>query len=220
MKITDEIHQVGGVGLSASEDAAVYLISFDGHAALVDAGCGYATGRIVKNIHACGVTPEQVRYLFLTHCHFDHTGGAGELADRLGCKIVAHTLDAVYLENGDNGVTAALWYGAEIHPFHVDIKIKGEGEVISLGEKTIQAIHVPGHSPGSVVYLTESHGKKVLFGQDVHGPLHPDLLSDKDQYLASLRRMVDLEADILCEGHFGVYNGRQVVREFIESYLR
>ena len=78
---------------------------------------------------------------------------------------------------------------------------------------------VPGHSPGSVVYLTESKGSKVLFAQDVHGPLHPDLLSDREKYIQSLKLLLELDADILCEGHFGVYKGKDHVKSFIKSYL-
>ena len=220
MTITNEIHQIGGSGLSAPEDAAVYLIHFGDHAAVVDAGCGYATGRILKNMESFGVSPDRVDYLLLTHCHFDHTGGARDLADALNCRIVAHERDAVYLEEGNNGVTAARWYGASLEPFQVDMKISGSQHDIRLGDRTVRAIHVPGHSPGSMVYVTESDGQKVLFGQDIHGPLDPELLSDRMDYIASLKRIRDLNADILCEGHFGIYQGKHKVKAFIESYLR
>ena len=40
MKITSEVYRVGGGDLTASGDAAIYLINSDGHAALIDAGCG------------------------------------------------------------------------------------------------------------------------------------------------------------------------------------
>jgi glyoxylase-like metal-dependent hydrolase (beta-lactamase superfamily II) len=81
------------------------------------------------------------------------------------------------------------------------------------------AIHTPGHTPGSVVYLVESDGMRVLFGQDVHGPLHDDFASDRRAYQKSLLKMVELEADILCEGHFGVFQGADRVKEFILSFL-
>lgn len=220
MEITSEIFQVGGSGFSSGEDAAVYLVRFGEHAAIIDAGCGSATDRILKNIASCGVTPEQVDYLFLTHCHFDHTGGAEDLAEALGCKIVAHEFDAAYLESGDDGVTAASWYGASIQPVQVAIKISGDGKTFPLGEGIIRAIHTPGHSPGSVVFLTESDGKKILFGQDIHGPLDPALLSNKADYLKSLKRILAFKADILCEGHFGIYRGKEDVKRFIESYIR
>ena len=81
------------------------------------------------------------------------------------------------------------------------------------------AIHMPGHSPGSLVYQVVSEGKKVLFAQDVHGPVHPDLLSDQEAYQDSLKKMLALNADILCEGHYGIFNGKTAVREFINSFM-
>ncbi len=219
MKITNEIYQIGGGGITSPEDAAVYLINFDGHAAIIDAGCGYSDEMLLKNIASCGVVPEQVEFLLITHCHFDHTGGAKALSESLQCKIITHELDAKYLEEGDDMVTAAKWYGASIQPFHVDTKISGLHENLYLGDRTIEAIHIPGHSPGSVAYLTESDGLKVLFGQDIHGPLDPGLLSNREDYLKSLQRLIGLEADILCEGHFGIFKGKNEVVEFIRSYM-
>jgi len=219
MRITSEIFQVGGNELSAPEDAAVYLINSGRSAALVDSGCGNSVGLIFENIHACGVDPGNVELILLTHCHFDHTGGAKALQGRFDCKIVAHAEDAKFLESGASDVTAAAWYGAIIEPFIVDQKITGARTDIRLGDKIIKAIHTPGHSPGSMVFVVESDGLRVLFGQDVHGPLHPSLLSDKEKYRESLELLISLEADILCEGHFGVYRGKEDVKRVIESYL-
>ena len=69
-----------------------------------------------------------------------------------------------------------------------------------------------------MIYLTESEGKKVLFGQDVHGPSHPDLKSNVEDYQRSLRLLLDLYADILCEGHYGIFLGREKVSEFIGRF--
>jgi glyoxylase-like metal-dependent hydrolase (beta-lactamase superfamily II) len=219
-KITNEIYQVGGGQLTSPEDAAIYLININGHAALVDAGCGRSTGQLIKNIRACNVEPDWVEFLLITHCHFDHAGGVKELKGELTQAIVAaHELDAVYLEQGDNTVTAARWYGATIEPFKVDKKFAVDEEVILLGERTVKAIHVPGHSPGSVVYLIDSERKKVLFGQDVHGPLDPLIKSDRAAYKKSLGHLFTLEADILCEGHYGIIVGKEDVKEFIQSFL-
>lgn len=217
--ITDEICQVGGRGLSAPNDAAVYLVSVDGHAALIDAGCGDATDMILANLESAGAHPAQIEALLLTHCHYDHTGGAADLRRRLGCKVVAHALDAVCIERGDDEVSAANWYGANLRPCAVDRKLSSAREDILLGGRTLVAIHIPGHSPGSVAYLFESHGCRVLFAQDVHGPLHPSLLSNAADYRNSLRRLLELDADILCEGHYGIFKGRSAVAEFIRGFL-
>jgi len=219
LQISEEIWQVGGRTLTAPEDAAIYLVEIADKAALIDSGCGAAIDLLIANVESVGVAPEQIEYLLLTHCHFDHTGGALALRQRLKCTVVAHALDAIYIERGDNEVTAATWYGSVLAPCPVDNKLSDPRADILLGDRTLTAIHIPGHSPGSVAYLLQSGGKRVVFAQDVHGPLHPSLLSNRRDYLASLQRLLDLDADILCEGHFGVFRGRAAITRFIRRYM-
>lgn len=219
MQITEEIFQVGGTGITATEDAAVYLIRFGGDAALVDAGCGGSVPGILKNIKATGTPHKAIAYLLVTHCHYDHTGGTRALREKLACRVVAHELDAPYLEAGDDIVSAAKWYGQSLSPCPVDIKLAGERSTLSLGGRDIHALHIPGHSPGSLAYYVESGGKRVLFAQDVHGPLAPTLLSDSAAYRHSLEKLLGLDADILCEGHYGVYRGKEEIRRFIQSFI-
>ena len=219
MQITNDIWQVGGAGYTSTDDAAVYLMRIDGRAAIVDAGCGGQGNRLAANIRDCGIGAEQVDYLLLTHCHFDHSGGAEELKQRFDCAVVAHESDAAALEDGNHILTAAHWYGAVLNPLTVDIKLFGCINQIRVGSGQVDAIHTPGHTPGSVVYLVDSDGQRVLFGQDVHGPLHDDFASDAVAYRHSLSHMADLGADILCEGHYGVVRGAAKVRDFIRSFL-
>ncbi len=219
VRIRNNLWQVGGNGLTDPSDAASYLVSLGDKAALIDAGSGRGLAQLRKNIAECLGPHVQLEYLLLTHCHFDHTGGALAVRDEYGCRIVAHELDAIYLESGDNRVTAASWYGARLERFTIDIKLQGQESKLTIGNGAVTAIHCPGHSPGSVVYTTDIDGQLILFGQDVHGPIHSDLLSDEKQYLASLAKLLNLKADLLLEGHFGVIETKQEVREFIESCI-
>ncbi|PKL37977.1 MAG: MBL fold metallo-hydrolase [Spirochaetae bacterium HGW-Spirochaetae-1] len=219
MKITSQVFQVGGSTQSYSADAAIYLIKDGPVAALIDAGTGGGARRVVDNIRSTGTGPDSIRYLFLTHCHYDHTGGALELQKATGSVIVAHALDAAFLEDGDSETTAASWYGSFMKPVAVDIKVtEGEKQFV-LDGLTLNFYHTPGHSPGSSVLTVRSDDQLVLFGQDVHGPLNDVLRSSRKDYIRSLEFLLSLEADILCEGHFGVFFGREEVRNFIESYL-
>ena len=219
IRIKNNLWQVGGRGLTDPSDAAIYLVRFGDKAALIDAGTGRDHPQLIKNIAECLEPNVQLEYLLLTHCHFDHTGGAQAVRDEYGCRIVAHELDAIYLESGDNRVTGAAWYGARLEPFAIDIRLQGQESTLAIGSGTVTAIHCPGHSPGSVVYTTDIDGQLVLFGQDIHGPIHSELLSDEKQYLDSLARLLDLKADLLLEGHFGIIETKQEVREFIQSCI-
>ena len=218
-EILPNLWQVGGPGFSSPEDAAIYLVRFGNKAALIDAGCGNGHDLLKANISRCVPKSVKIEYLLLTHCHFDHTGGAEAIRKEYGCKIVAHALDAVYLESGDSEVTAASWYGSRMEPLPIDVKIENDHQTIKIGKKKIKAHHCPGHSPGSLVYTTQMDGKKILFGQDVHGPIDPSLRSDAKAYQSSLRKILAFDADILCEGHYGVYRGKEAVRKFIRSFI-
>jgi hypothetical protein len=57
-----------------------------------------------------------------------------------------------------------------------------------------------------------------VFGQDVHRPLDPSLLSSLEDYLASLQRLLDLDADILCEGQCGIFEGKDAVARYIRRF--
>ncbi|MEW6351500.1 MAG: MBL fold metallo-hydrolase [Thermodesulfobacteriota bacterium] len=217
--IRNNLWQVGGRELTDPSDAASYLIRFGDKAALVDAGSGRGDSQLAKNIAECLGPHAQLEYLLLTHCHFDHAGGAQAVRDKFGCRIVAHELDARYLESGDNRVTAAARHRARIEPFVIDIRLPGEESTLEIGNGAVKAIHCPGHSPGSVVYASGIDGELVLFGQDLHGPLRSEWLSDEKQYLDSLTRLLGLQADILLEGHFGVIETKEEVREFIQSCI-
>jgi glyoxylase-like metal-dependent hydrolase (beta-lactamase superfamily II) len=218
MRITSNIFQVGGPAESHPSDAAVYLI-IAGGGILVDAGTGKGTPRVLANIQAAGIEENSVSHLFVTHCHFDHTGGVNGIREHTGCLVIAHELDAEFLEMGDPEVTAANWYGSFMEPTKIDIKVEEPRRVFSFGDTDITMYHTPGHSPGSAVLTMESDGEKVLFGQDVHGPLNEVLRSSRADYVQSLEFLLSLEADILCEGHFGVYHGKEKVQRFIESFL-
>lgn len=218
-KILSNIWQVGGAGFSSPEDAAIYLIRFGDKAALIDAGCGTGHDLLKVNISECIPENVPIEYLLLTHCHFDHTGGAEAIRKEYGCKIVAHALDAAYLESGNSEVTAASWYGAKMEPLKIDVKIETDVKAIKIGNGKITAHHWPGHSPGSLVCTTKMDGQKVLFGQDVHGPLDVSLHSDAKAYQESLKKILEMDADILCEGHYGVYRGKKKVQRFIRSFI-
>ncbi len=126
-KVTSNIYMVGG-DISVPGDAAVYLITDGAKAALVDTGTGKGISAIARNITGTGTALSSIELIFLTHCHFDHTGGALSMREKTQAKTVMHKLDAVYVTEGDSETTAASWYGSMMKKTPVDIIIEKDKE--------------------------------------------------------------------------------------------
>ncbi|MFB3886205.1 MAG: MBL fold metallo-hydrolase [Thermodesulfobacteriota bacterium] len=218
-EIVKDIFIVGGPEITDGRDGCIYLLNL-GELMLIDTGAGWSVDKIIINISSLGLDCSNLKKILLTHCHIDHIGGVPEIKKRFGSKIYIHKLDAPPVEKGDQILTAATWYQTTFPPTPVDVKLKGPEERLRIGGQEIICLHTPGHTPGSIVVYLDKDGKRVLFGQDLHGPLLEEFGSNLEDYGRSTKKLLDLEADILCEGHFGIYKTKKEVRDYILSYRR
>ena len=218
-EILKDIFIVGGPEITDGRDGCVYLLSL-GELVLIDTGAGWSSDRIIDNIRRLGFDPQNLKTILLTHCHIDHVGGAPKLRKKFGSRIHIHKLDAPPLETGNPVLTAAGWYQTTLAPIPVDVKLNLPEEVLKFGESKVVCVHTPGHTPGSISIYMDQEGKRVLFGQDLHGPLLEEFGSNLSDWDRSTRRLLELDADILCEGHFGIYRTKREVRDYILSYRR
>ena len=135
----------------------------------------------------------EVRYLLLTHGHYDHTTAVPALHRVYPqADIYIHQADA----NGAGSTLVPL--AGEVD----DLKLYDEGDVIRLGDHEIQVLHTPGHSPGSVTLKVED----VLFTGDTlfAGSCgRTDLRGGSyEQIMQSLKRLGELKGDFhVCPGH-------------------
>lgn len=217
--VCDRVYAVGGSDLSAPEDAFVYLVDAGPELVLIDSGVGYGISRIEDNILSLGWQPAQVWHIIATHCHIDHIGGLFDWKERYGSKIIAHELDRAGIEGERRELTAASMYGVDYKPVKVDTLLQGESEKLTLGDMEFNFLHTPGHTPGSISVYIDTKDGRVLFGQDIHGPFSPAWGSDLKRWRASMQKLLSLRADVLCEGHAGIYRGEKISR-YIESYLK
>jgi glyoxylase-like metal-dependent hydrolase (beta-lactamase superfamily II) len=218
--IVEGVYLVGGPNISMSEDATVFVIDFSGELVMIDAGAGRSARMLVRNIEGAGLDPGKISTLILTHCHIDHIGAAPYFRDNFGCKLAAHELDARAIEEGDPMMTAANWYETDFPPTPVDIRFRGDHEILQFDSQELHLMHTPGHTPGSMSIYLDRGGKRVLFGQDIHGPFLPSFKSDVSLWRTSMEKLLALEADILCEGHFGIFQTKEQVKKYIQGYIR
>ncbi len=216
--VHEDVYLVGSPNLTSAEDCCVYLIDL-GDLVMVDAGAGKSVSAILENIASLGFSPRSIAAVVVTHCHIDHIGGIPLLREKTGCEVIAHALDAQAIESGDSERTAASLYGLDLPPIPVDYKLSEVREVLKFAKGEILCLHTPGHTPGSISIILDHSGKRVLFGQDVHGPFSESFGSNMAAWRKSMEVLLGLKADILCEGHLGIIQPEPEVEKFIRHYL-
>ena len=92
---------------------------------------------------------KKLDYILLTHAHFDHITGVNDLKNEYSGKIVIHKSDEPFLSDGEKSLSYIL--RKPFHPIKADITVS-DSDVLGFGGETVQVIHTPGHTPGSVCY--------------------------------------------------------------------
>jgi len=218
-KIGPGIFIVAGPDLTDDRDALAYLVEDSGELALIDAGAGPSYPQLAANIRGAGFDPARLGFIIATHCHIDHIGSLAAFVRDYSPVVVAHIEDARAIEEADPTVTAARWYNLDLEPVEIALKLQGQLNRIMLGQSELVCLHTPGHTPGSMVVYLDRDGRRYLFGQDIHGPFHPSFGSDLQAWRRSMQTLIDLKADVLAEGHYGVFYGADKVADFIKTFL-
>jgi glyoxylase-like metal-dependent hydrolase (beta-lactamase superfamily II) len=214
-QIVNNVYHVGDSG------CAVYLVDTksDDGLVLIDAGMSF---KMIMNITKFNLDPVEIWHCILTHFHIDHIAACFDLYEfNNNVRFYAHELDAEAIEEkGHDEKTAASWYGVKYRPISLEKKFKADIEILKLGSIEFHCIHTPGHTPGSISIFIEYEGTKVLFGQDIHGPFMPSFGSNLVDYQKSMQKLLELKADILCEGHFGIIRPAHAVERYIKNYMK
>ncbi len=114
--------------------------------------------RISKQITELGLN---IKYILLTHGHFDHVDGAFELRNITHAPVLIHPLDAGGLRFEPDGSLS-------------------EGQILQVGNYKIEVIHTPGHTPGSVCFYTD---EVVFTGDTLFAGSVGRTFSSRDHYL-------------------------------------
>ncbi len=218
-KICEGVYQIGGGRLSHPDDCCVYLVDGGNESVLIDVGAGKSSSQLIDNMLQNGIDAGAIKYIIATHGHIDHIGGLRDLQERLQAQVVAHQLELPAIQEGLPHLTAASWYRVDYKKVAVDKVLHDKLEKVRVGDLDLYCLFTPGHTPGGISVYVDIDGQRVLFGQDIHGPFNKEWGSDIKQWRQSMRELLDLQADILCEGHFGIYQPAREVRRYIEGYL-
>lgn len=184
MAIKVESLPLGPVG------ANTYIVTDEasGLSAVID--CGAYTPQLREKLR-----DKTVKYIMLTHGHYDHILGVYDLKQATGAEVLIHKDDANCLY--DSMASLAFYnYGQAQQPLKAD-RVLTEGDRIELGQTVFRVMNTKGHTEGSVLYIDEAD--RVIFSGDTlfagsYG--RTDLPGGDDgKMLNSLRRIKAIEGD-------------------------
>lgn len=133
-----------------------YIVSSGNEAAVIDPG---ADGEAVfEAVASLGL---RVKFILLTHGHFDHIDGVEVLARLSGAEVYVHFLDEELLKDPEKNASRA--FGIEV-ACGVEAKTFSDGEEFAVGDLTLRAVHTPGHTRGSSCFFC---GDEVYSGDTV-----------------------------------------------------
>ena len=186
--------------------AASHLVVDDGRAAFVDTGAAPAAPRLLAALDELGIARADVDYLFLTHVHLDHAGGAGQLMQALpNARAVLHPRGAPHLIDPTRLVAGSIEvYGetvyrqlyGELVPIPAErVLVVEDRQRLQLGRRTFEFIDAPGHARHHHCPIDLDH--REVYSGDNFGICYHEFDTERGPFMLPTTTPVQFDPDAL-----------------------
>lgn len=228
-EITENIYCVQGLRMGR-----VYVIEGGDGLTLIDTSMRNARAKIEQQLQAHGHQLSEVKHILITHAHPDHIGSLADIKQATGAMVYVHRRDAPTVRTGlmmpppENDKPQSLTQrlmtrlGSSMRMPSAEVgRELQEGDTLDEVLPGMCVVDTPGHSPGHVSFWLPE--KRLLFCGDVTMRLFGRLrlpiaafTTDMAEDKRSVRKIADMDVDILCLGHGQPIIGgaSAVLREF------
>jgi glyoxylase-like metal-dependent hydrolase (beta-lactamase superfamily II) len=224
--------------------AAVHIIRHKGRGAFVDTGTNYSVPYLLAALEELDVARDAVDYVFLTHVHMDHAGGAGLLMRQLpNARLLVHPRGLPHMTDPSVVVAASqAVYGEEqFSRLYGDVLPVPPERIVSvpdgfrceLAGRELELIHTPGHALHHYAIVDRAHA--CIFSGDTFGisyreldtPQGPFILPttspsqfDPDQLISSIDRLMSYAPESMYLMHYSRVTGTPRLAETLKSQIR
>ena len=204
LQIADNVWQIG------TDELTSLLLKTREGAILIDGGMPQSAEHLLANMKAVGVAPQTLKWILVSHGHGDHAGSLAAIKQATGARLVANAETAMLMADGG---AHDIHFGDDIlyPPVRVDRQIQ-DGEQVSLGNLTLTAHFIPGHTPGSMAWtwqgMRDAEKLDIAYVdsltapgyQLVDNPRYPHIVAD---FTATFKTVKALPCDLLLTPHPG-----------------
>ncbi len=222
--------------LGASQVIASFLKPVDGGFVLFDTGPASCVDVLAQKVEEQGFKIEDLKAVFATHVHLDHSGAAGVLSQRTGCDVFVHPAGVEHIAHPEHKLlpSAERIYGDRMESLWG--KIVGvpeervcdvsDGEKVAIGDTEIQGWLTPGHANhhvawqiGDWVATGDVAGVRFPGATHVLPPMPPPDI-DVEAWIRSIELVRGLEPETLLLTHYGAFHDPQRHLDELEARLR
>jgi glyoxylase-like metal-dependent hydrolase (beta-lactamase superfamily II) len=208
--------------------ANLWLIKGQTQDLLIDTGLGVSS---LRQYIACLI--DKPLLAIASHIHFDHAGGMHEFE-----RCAIHAAEAEALRRGDNYEALCTPEQGWVQDEHFErlphaeftveqynlhgaepTQVLQEGDVLDLGDRALEVLHLPGHSPGCIA-LYDPRSQELFSGDVIYdGELLDELhCSHIPTYIATYERLQNLSVQTVYPGHYRIF-GRERYHQIMHEYL-
>ncbi|HSJ17303.1 MAG TPA: MBL fold metallo-hydrolase [Solirubrobacterales bacterium] len=193
-----------------------YLFEQDSELTLVDTLFDADAEPILDCIRSIGRTPGDLKHIALTHAHRSHLGGLARLKRLTGALVCAHEWEADIIagERLAQPVSMRPQGPLSTYPMRIGLAIGRPrhapcpvDRLVLDGDQVgpLQVVHIPGHTPGHIAFHWEQRGVLAVGDAVATWPRldagWPGFNLNEGQYRASLKRLAQIEAEVIAVGH-------------------
>lgn len=208
----------------------VYLIIQGSSSIIVDTGRKGSGDRILKEARKNGVEPKDIKAIFLTHTHYDHTGSLHALKKATGADVIVHEAEARFIRDGfsplpkgtifPTKIISSLAHGplkkvGKFDPAEPDITFKKEMDLSNHGIDG-RILHVPGHSDGSSILLLKDGS--CIVGDTMFNIFprssYPPFADDEDLLMRTWENIKEMRITRFYPGHGKPFERDKFLRSF------